>query len=124
VPADALSQVLGALADPIRRELVERLSHGDCTVAELAAPHDVSKQAISKHLRVLEDAGLVSRSGEGHRRPVHLEAQVFDLIDHWVERYRREAELRHQRLDALLARLADEAPRPQTPPHHPRGPRP
>ena len=63
-------------------------------------------------------------AGAGHRRPVHLEAQIFDLIDHWVERYRREAEQRHQRLDALLARLTDEAPQPHPQPHHTRGPRP
>jgi DNA-binding transcriptional ArsR family regulator len=106
--ADALSQVFGALADPTRREIVARLAGGDATVAELTRPSGVTKQAVSKHLRVLEDAGLVTRPGDGHRRPVHLEAEVFDLMTKWIERYRRQAEERYQRLDAVLAALADD----------------
>ena len=86
---DQLSQVFAALADPTRRDMVARLTAGDATVGELAAPYDVSVQAISKHLKVLEDAGLVSRSREAQRRPVHLEAEVFDLMTKWIERYRR-----------------------------------
>ncbi len=65
-------------------------------------------QAVSKHLKVLEDAGLVSRSRDAQRRPVHLEAEVFDLMTKWIERYQRQAEERFQRLDALLARMDDE----------------
>lgn len=107
--ADQLSQVFSALADPTRRDMVARLSVADATVNELAEPYDVSVQAISKHLRVLEDAGLVSRRREAQRRPVHLEADVFDLMTTWIERYRRRAEERYQRLDALLADLPDEA---------------
>ena len=103
--SDALSLAFAALADPIRRDLVARLCAGDATVGELAAPYDVSLQAISKHLKVLEGAGLVTRSKDAQRRPVHLEAEVFDLMTKWIERYRREAEARYRRLDAVLAEL-------------------
>jgi len=106
VAADALSRVFSALADPTRRDMVARLAVGDATVNELAAPYDVSLQAVSKHLKVLEDAGLVSRSREAQRRPVRLEAQVFDLMTTWIERYRRAAEERYRRLDDVLALLA------------------
>jgi len=105
---DPLSQVFAALADPTRRDLVARLTDGDATVGQLAAPYGVSVQAISKHLKVLERAGLVSRSAEGHRSPVHMEAEVFDLMTKWIERYRQRAEDRYQRLDAVLAELDDE----------------
>ena len=77
----------------------------DATVNELAAPYDVTVQAVSKHLKVLEDAGLVSRSREAQRRPCHLEAEVFDLMTKWIERYRQAAEERFSRLDAVLARM-------------------
>ncbi len=106
--ADSLSQVFAALSDPTRRELVATLTDGDATVGQLAAPYDVSVQAISKHLKVLEQAGLVSRSTEGHRSPVHLEAEVFDLMTKWIERYRQRAEARYRRLDAVLAEMDDE----------------
>ena len=106
---DQLSRVFAALADPIRRDMVARLTEGDATVGVLAAPYEVSVQAVSKHLKVLENAGLISRSGEAQRRPVHLEAQVFDLMTLWIERYARQAEERYQRLDAVLADLTDQA---------------
>ena len=102
---DQLSKVFAALADPLRRDIVARLTEGDATVGSLAEPYDVSLQAVSKHLKVLEDAGLVSRSREAQRRPVHLEANVFDLMTKWIERYRREAEDRFRRLDAVLEQL-------------------
>lgn len=105
---DALSRVFAALADPTRRDLVARLSLGDATVGELAAPYRVSVQAVSKHVKVLQDAGLVSRAGTSHRRPVHLEAEVLDLMTAWIERYRRRAEERYQRLDAVLASMDDD----------------
>ena len=105
--ADELSRVFSALADPTRRDIVARLAVGDATVGELAAPYDVTVQAVSKHLRVLEDAGLVSRTREAQRRPVHLEAEVFDLMTTWIERYRRQAEERYSRLDAVLAEMND-----------------
>ncbi|MGH3413511.1 MAG: ArsR/SmtB family transcription factor [Marmoricola sp.] len=107
--SDRLSQVFSALADPTRRDMVGRLASGDATVNELAAPYDVSLQAVSKHLKVLEHAGLVSRGREAQRRPVHLEADVFDLMTKWIERYRHEAEQRYRRLDALLAAMDEQA---------------
>ena len=106
---DRLSRVFAALADPTRRDIVSRLAVGDATVGELAAPYDVSLQAVSKHLKVLEDAGVVTRSRDAQRRPCHLEAEVFDLMTKWIERYRREAEERFQRLDAVLADLDQES---------------
>jgi DNA-binding transcriptional ArsR family regulator len=98
--------------------MVARLATADATVGELAKPYDVSVQAISKHLKVLEDAGLVSKGRDAQRRPVHLEAEVFDLMTGWIERYRREAEARFQRLDAVLAEMNDEAA--GAPPVHPK----
>ena len=106
--ADPLSRVLSALADPTRRDMVARLAVGDATVMELAEPYEVTLQAVSKHLKVLEDAGLVSRSREAQRRPVHLEAEVFDLMTKWIERYRRLAEERYRRLDEVLQAMPDE----------------
>jgi len=105
---DQLSAAFAALADPTRRDLVARLAVGDATVGELAAPYDVSVQAVSKHLQVLERAGLVTKSRDAQRRPVHLEAEVFDLMTKWIERYRRQAEERYQRLEAVLAQMSDQ----------------
>lgn len=105
---DQLSRVFAALADPTRRDIVARLAVGDATVGQLAEPYDVSMQAVSKHLRVLQDAGLVSRSRDAQRRPCHLEAEVFDLMTKWLERYRRQAEERFRRLDAVLAAMNEE----------------
>jgi len=109
---DPLSRVFSALADPTRRDLVARLAAGDATVGQLAAPYRVTVQAVSKHVKVLEDAGLVSRSGDSHRRPVHLEADVLDLMTAWIERYRRQAEERYRRLDAVLAVMEEETQEP------------
>lgn len=100
--ADQLTKVFAALADPTRRDMVARLSIADATVNELAEPYEVSVQAVSKHLKVLEDSGLVTRTREAQRRPVHLEDNVFDLMTKWIERYRQQAEERYQRLDAVL----------------------
>jgi DNA-binding transcriptional ArsR family regulator len=100
---DRLSKVFAALADPTRRDIVARLSVKDATVGELAEPYDVSVQAVSKHVKVLTDAGLVSQTRDAQRRPCHLEAEVFDLMTKWIERYRQQAEERFRRLDALLA---------------------
>jgi DNA-binding transcriptional ArsR family regulator len=122
VAADPLSQVFSALADPTRRDMVARLAVGDATVTELAAPYDVSVQAVSKHLKVLEDAGLVSRRRDAQRRPVHLEAEVFDLMTKWIERYRRQAEERYRRLDDVLRTMPDDAP--PTPSQNQKGARP
>jgi DNA-binding transcriptional ArsR family regulator len=106
---DQLTRVFSALADPTRRDMVARLAVDDATVNELAEPYAVSLQAVSKHLKVLEDAGLVSRSRQAQRRPVHLEAEVFDLMTKWIERYRRQAEERFRRLDDVLARMDDDS---------------
>ncbi|MFD7654443.1 ArsR/SmtB family transcription factor [Actinosynnema sp. NPDC059797] len=108
---DRLSRVFAALADPIRRDMVARLATGDATVNELAEPYPVTVQAVSKHLKVLEEAGLVTRGKQAQRRPVHLEAEVFDLMTKWIERYRREAEQRYRRLDEVLLDLTDQQPR-------------
>jgi DNA-binding transcriptional ArsR family regulator len=111
--ADPLSRVFSALADPTRRDMVARLTLADATVTELAEPYDVSMQAVSKQLRVLEDAGLVTRGRDAQRRPVHLEAEVLDLMTAWIERYRRQAEQRYARLDDVLAEMSDdESPAP------------
>lgn len=104
---DQLSRAFVALADPTRRDIVARLSVRDATVGELAESYAMSLQAVSKHLKVLEEAGLVSRSRDAQRRPCHLEPQVFDLMTSWIERYRRQAEARFSRLDAVLAALGD-----------------
>jgi DNA-binding transcriptional ArsR family regulator len=106
--ADPLSRVFAALADPTRRDMVARLAVTDATVGELAEPYAVSVQAVSKHLRVLEDAGLVSRSRDAQRRPVHLEPEVLDLMTTWIERYRQQAEQRYRRLDDVLASMPDD----------------
>ena len=111
VDDDQLSRVFAALADPTRRGIVARLAVGDATVGELAEPYDVSVQAVSKHIKVLTDAGLVSQSRDAQRRPCHLEAEVFDLMTKWIERYRRQAQERYERLDAVLAEVQrDEHP--------------
>jgi DNA-binding transcriptional ArsR family regulator len=110
---ERLNRAFAALADPTRRELVARLAGADATVGELAEPHDMTLQAISKHVKVLEEAGLVTRSKDAQRRPVHLDAAVFDLMTSWIERYRREAEERYRRLDAVLGRMADDDDRQQ-----------
>lgn len=112
---DELSSVFAALADPTRRSMVARLTESDATVNELAEPYDMSLQAVSKHLKVLTDAGLVTRSRDGQRRPAHLEAEVFDLMTKWIERYQRQAEARYRRLDAVLADLDEDQPAPPPP---------
>ena len=106
--ADPLSRVFAALADPTRRDMVAMLAVGDATVNELAEPYDVSLQAVSKHLKVLQDAGLVTRGRDAQRRPVHLETEVLDVMTTWIERYRREAEERYRRLDKVLAAIPEE----------------
>lgn len=106
--ADPLSRAFAALADPTRRDLVARLTVADATLTELAEPYDVSLQAVSKHLRVLEDAGLVTRGRDAQKRPVHLEAEVLSLMTAWIERYRRQAEERYSRLDDVLAAMPDD----------------
>ena len=102
---DQLSAVFGALADPTRRAILARLTEGDATVAELAAPFSMSQPAISKHLKVLEKAGLVSRSRRATARLSHLEAQPLRDATAWLARYQEYWDESHDRLDALLAAL-------------------
>ena len=97
-----LDRAFAALADPVRRAMVARLSRGPASVGELAAPFDMTLQAVSKHVAVLEAAGLVSRSRDGQRRPVHLDAAALERLTAWIDRYRLEAERRFRALDALL----------------------
>lgn len=103
--ADTLSRVFAALADPTRRDMVARLTEGEATVSQLAEPYRISLQAVYKHLRVLEDAGIVSRPRGPQPRPVRLEVQTFDLLDTWIEHHRDRAERRYRRLDAVLAEM-------------------
>jgi DNA-binding transcriptional ArsR family regulator len=102
---EVLSRLFAALADPTRRDMVARLAESDATVSQLAEPYRMTLQAVYKHLRVLEEAGLVSRPRGPQPRPVRLEVQVFDLMDAWIERYRSRAEQRYRRLDAVLAAM-------------------
>jgi DNA-binding transcriptional ArsR family regulator len=108
VADDQLSRVFAALADPTRRGIVARLAVGDATVGELADPFDVSVQAVSKHIRVLTDAGMVSQTRDAQRRPCHLEPEVFDLMTKWIERYSEQAQQRYERLDSVLAGMRDD----------------
>jgi DNA-binding transcriptional ArsR family regulator len=100
----SLSSTLSALADPTRRTILARLAGGDASVKELAAPHDMSLAAVSKHLKVLEGAGLVSRSRRAQWRPCHLEARPLRAVSEWLEEYRRFWE---RSLDGLSDYLAE-----------------
>ena len=103
--ADHLSVTLSALADPTRRAILQRLSEGDATVTELAEPFAISLPSISRHLKVLEHAGLISRSRDAQWRPCHLETQPLEDVAAWVTQYRRFWEGRFDRLDDHLKRL-------------------
>jgi len=102
---DRLDATFAALADPTRRAILARLASGQASVTELAAPFAMSQPAISKHLKVLEGAGLISSSREAQRRPRRLEARPLGEATEWLEGYRRFWERRFQRLDALLDEL-------------------
>jgi DNA-binding transcriptional ArsR family regulator len=97
-----------ALADTVRRAIVARLSRGPATVNELAAPFEITKQAVSKHIQVLEHAGLVTRTRDAQRRPVHLKAAALENLTGWIDGYRLAAERNYRRLDALLATITTE----------------
>ena len=109
---DSLSATFAALADPTRRAILARLSEHDSSVGELAEPFAMSLPAISKHLKVLERAGLVSRGREAQWRPCHLEATALEPVDSWLAQYRALWEARLDRLDAYLAEL--QAPKETT----------
>ena len=109
-----LDRAFAALADPVRRAIIARLSRGPATVNELAEPFEISKQAVSKHIQVLELAGLVSRTRDAQRRPVHLEAACLESLTAWLDRYRLLAEQRFRSLDALLERTTTREAPPDT----------
>jgi DNA-binding transcriptional ArsR family regulator len=112
--ADAqLDRAFLALADPVRRAIVARLSRGPATVNELAAPFDITKQAVSKHIQVLEQARLVTRSRDAQRRPVHLDAAALERLTSWIDRYRLDAERNYRRLDDLLATIGEDKGKPR-----------
>src|SRR5713101_7254101 len=102
---DRLSLTFGALADPTRRAILARLAKGGASVTELAEPFDMSLPAISKHLKVLERAGLIARGREAQWRPCTLEPKALKVVDDWVERYRRHWEESFDRLDEYLREL-------------------
>lgn len=104
---DQLDAIFAALSDPIRRAILARLAEGDATVAELAAPFEVSQPAISRHLKVLEQAGLISRERRATARLSHLEAQPLRDAVSWLAGYRAHWEESYERLDALLEALQD-----------------
>jgi DNA-binding transcriptional ArsR family regulator len=102
---DALDRTFSALADPTRRAILARLASGETSVNELAAPFDISLPAISRHLKVLEHAGLISRGRDAQWRPCRLEAGPLEDIANWVERYRKFWDKSFDRMDAYLAEL-------------------
>jgi DNA-binding transcriptional ArsR family regulator len=99
---DRLDRAFAALADPVRRRIIARLSRGPATVNELAEPFEITKQAVSKHIQVLEQAGLVTRSRDAQRRPVHLDPAQLEAMTAWIDRYRLLHEEQYRRLDAVL----------------------
>ncbi len=109
---DRLDATFAALADPTRRAILARLASGEASVNELAEPFDMSQPAISKHLKVLERAGLISRGRDAQRRPCRLEAKPLAEADEWLERYRRIWEGNFQRLDALLEEMKTQEKKP------------
>jgi len=99
---DDLDTAFAALADPVRRAIIARLSRGPATVNELAEPFEISKQAVSKHIQVLEHAGLVTRTRDAQRRPVHLDPGRLEALTAWIDRYRLIHEQQFRALDTLL----------------------
>jgi DNA-binding transcriptional ArsR family regulator len=108
-PSDQLDATFAALADPTRRAILARLASGEASVMELAEPFDMSQPAISKHLKVLERAGLISRGRDAQRRPCKLEPKPLADATGWLEEYRRFWEQRYQQLDALLEEMKADA---------------
>ena len=110
-PSEAsLDKAFAALSVPVRRAIVARLSRGSSTLGELAEPFAITLQAVSKHISVLEDAGLVWRTRDAQRRPVHLDAAALQRLTSWIDRYRLEAESAYRRLDAVVAASTDTTP--------------
>ena len=108
---DRLSQTLSALADPTRRAILARLATGEATVNELAEPFDISLPAVSRHLKVLEGAGLISRGRDAQWRPCRLETKALREVDSWLERYRRFWTGSFDKMDAYIAELKRKGPK-------------
>src|ERR1700712_1467969 len=102
VDNDQLDRSFAALADPVRRAMIARLSRGPATVNELAEPFPITKQAVSRHIQVLETAGLITRTRDGQRRPCHLVPAALEALTSWIDEYRLETEHRFRRMEALL----------------------
>lgn len=117
MPTDPLSQKFAALADPTRRAILARLAKGEASVSELAEPFAMSLPAVSKHLKVLEHAGLITRGREAQWRPCRLEATALRDVDDWLEQYRRQWSETFDRLDAFLANMQQQEE--QQDDHHP-----
>jgi DNA-binding transcriptional ArsR family regulator len=109
---DRLDRAFQALADPVRRRIVARLSRGPATVNELAEPFAITTQAVSRHIHVLEQAGLVTRTRDAQRRPVHLHPGALEELTAWIDRYRLIHEQRFRSLDTVLAGLDEQHPTP------------
>src|SRR5262249_43192171 len=108
VDEERLDRAFAALADPVRRALIARLSRGEATVNELAEPFSITKQAVSRHIGVLEAAGLITRTRDGQRRPCHLDPAVLEELTGWIDTYRLEVERRYRRLDTVLKEMKDQ----------------
>jgi DNA-binding transcriptional ArsR family regulator len=108
VDEERMDRAFAALADPVRRRIIARLSRGPATVNELAEPFDITLQAVSRHIAVLEQAGLVSRTREAQRRPVHLDAAALEALTAWIDRYRLVHEQQFRRLDDVLKKKTKE----------------
>jgi DNA-binding transcriptional ArsR family regulator len=106
--AARMDRAFTALGDPVRRAILARLSTGPVTVNDLAEPFEMSKQAVSKHIQVLEQADLVTRSRDAQRRPVHLNPSALEELTGWIDHYRLAHERRFRSLDALLDAMPDE----------------
>ena len=105
---ERLDRAFSALADPVRRAIIARLSRGSATVSELAAPFAITVQGVSQHIAVLEQAGLVTRSRDAQRRPVHLDPAALERVTAWIDRYRLRAEASYRRLDQVLDELREQ----------------
>ena len=117
--SSAVDLGFAALADPVRRAIIAHLSRGPATVNELAEPFDISLQAVSKHIQVLEHAGLVTRTRQAQRRPVHLNPEALEALTAWIDGYRLIHEQQYRRLDALLATDDTSPVAPRTTKEHP-----
>ncbi len=108
VDDEQLDRAFTALGDPVRRAMIARLSRGPAGVNELAEPFPITKQAVSRHIQVLEAAGLITRTREGQRRPCHLVPSALEALTSWIDEYRLETERRFRRMDAVLKNVKEQ----------------